>query len=155
MKKKKKDLGKLNRILAELKSNQLKLTAPRKLLVTTLIENHGPFGAETLHEEFLKTECDLATVYRTLASLEGAKIIKRCDFGDGVARYELVEVGAAHHHHHLVCTQCKKIEVIHHPCEVDHSIERLAKKRGFKEITHRLEFFGICPACQPGNDSLD
>jgi Fur family ferric uptake transcriptional regulator len=147
MPKKKAEHGKLENVFAELKRNKLKLTEPRKLIVEALFENHGPFGAEDLHEKFLKEECDLATVYRTLASLEQAKVINRCDFGDGVARYELLDIDESHHHHHLICTGCKKIEVIDH-CEVDHSIDRFAKKRGFKEVSHRLEFFGICPNCQ-------
>jgi Fe2+ or Zn2+ uptake regulation protein len=26
--------------------------------------------------------------------------------------------------------------------------ERIAEKNGFKSITHKLEFFGLCPECQ-------
>ena len=147
MSKKKNDSVKLQNLYDELKKNKLKLTTPRKLIVEALFENHGPFGAEDLHEKYLKTECDLATVYRTLASLEQAKVINRCDFGDGVARYELLDLESPHHHHHLICTGCKKVEVIDH-CEIEPSVERFAKKRGFKEISHRLEFFGLCPKCQ-------
>jgi Fe2+ or Zn2+ uptake regulation protein len=150
MSKKKADAGKreaLEALFKELKRNKLKLTEPRKLIVAALFENHGPFGAEDLHEKFLKNECDLATVYRTLTSLEQAKVINRCDFGDGVARYELAEHDHGHHHHHLICNDCKKVEVIDH-CEIDQTIDRFAKKRGYKEISHRLEFFGVCPTCQ-------
>jgi Fe2+ or Zn2+ uptake regulation protein len=147
MAKKKTDSAKLLSLYDELKKNKLKLTEPRKLIVEALFENHGPFGAEELHEKFLKTECDLATVYRTLTSLELAKVLNRCDFGDGVARYELIDLEHAHHHHHLVCTKCKKVEVIEN-CEIENTIDRFAKKRGFKEVSHRLEFFGLCPKCQ-------
>jgi Fur family ferric uptake transcriptional regulator len=147
MTKRKTDPEKLELVFQEMKKNKLKLTEPRKLIVEVLFENHGPFGAEDLHDKYLKRDCDLATVYRTLTSLEQAKVIKRCDFGDGVARYELLDHEGNHHHHHLVCTGCKKIEVVDH-CDVDHSIDRFAKKRGFKEISHSLEFFGVCPECQ-------
>lgn len=147
MAKKKTNTAQLLNLYSELKKNKLKLTEARKLIVEILFENHGPFGAEELHERFLKTECDLATVYRTLTSLDLAKVIQRCDFGDGVARYELVDQQDKHHHHHLVCKGCKKIEVIDH-CEMGNTIDRFAKKRGFKEISHRLEFFGLCPKCQ-------
>ncbi len=147
MSKKKADSSaELEKVYASLKQNHLKLTTPRKLIVEVLVENHGPFSAEDLQKKYLKSECDLATVYRTLTSLEQAKVIKRCDFGDGVARYELVH-DAAHHHHHLICTGCKKVEIIDQ-CEIDHVVDKLAKKRGFTELSHSLEFFGLCPKCQ-------
>ena len=76
MAKKKTDPAKLLSLYDQLKKNKLKLTEPRKLIVEVLFENHGPFGAEELHEKFLKLDCDLATVYRTLTSLELAKVIR-------------------------------------------------------------------------------
>ena len=51
-----------------------------------------------------------------------------------------------HHHHHLICRICQKVETLD-LCVVD-ALERLVKQRGYAEITHQLEFFGICPDCQ-------
>ena len=74
-------------------------------------------------------------------------MIRRCEFGDGIARYELAESDLNHHHHHMICNQCKKVEVLD-LAHVEESIDRAAKKSGFKGISHILEFFGICPDCQ-------
>ncbi len=132
-------------LYARLKESGLKLTSSRKVVLNTFLKHHGPFGAEELHKKFLSKQCDLTTVYRILSSLEEVSLIARCDLGDGIARYELIHED--HHHHHLICTDCKKLEVIE-DCKVDESFERIGKKRGFKNLSHRLEFFGICPECQ-------
>jgi Fe2+ or Zn2+ uptake regulation protein len=31
------------------------------------------------------------------------------------------------------------------PAEIE---QRIASENGFQAVTHRLEFFGICPGCQ-------
>ena len=137
----------LEKVFLELKKNHLKLTEPRKVIIEALHENHGPFSVEEIHQRFAKTSCDLATVYRTVTSLENARLLKRCEFGDGIARYEWLDQDAAHHHHHLICIECKKVELVEE-CELESSMDRVAKKRGFKNVSHLLEFFGVCPTCQ-------
>ena len=77
------------------------------------------------------------------AALEGAGIVRRCDFGDGIYRYEY-NIGEMHHHH-IVCRSCHKVEVLDF-CVVD-VLERMAKKRGYTRLTHTLELFGLCPDC--------
>ena len=136
----------LEDLILRLKKNNLKLTPPRKLILEILSKNHGPFSAEDIQKKFTKKNCDLVTVYRTLTSLEEAKIVQRCEFGDGIARYELSDSEESHHHH-LICKECKKVEVID-TCELENSINSFAQKKGFTNITHQLEFFGTCLDCQ-------
>ncbi len=91
--------------------------------------------------------CDLATIYRAMHLLEEMGMVKRFDFGDGTARFELVGEGNDGHHHHLVCTGCAEVVEIEEcfPSEIETGI---AAANGFKNVTHKLEFFGLCPACQ-------
>lgn len=133
-------------VLSDLKKSKLKITAPRKAILQTLLENHGPFSAEEIHQKITKKICDLATVYRCLASLEKARLIRRCGFGDGATRYELSDRDKQHHHHHVICTECKRVEVLD-DCQLG-EIDRFARKRGFSGVTHNLEFFGVCPTCK-------
>ena len=135
----------LSSVLDDLRKSHLRITEPRKAILLALLEHHGPFTAEELHKRFTKKICDLATIYRCVSSLVEAGIIKRCEFGDRSARYELSERNR-HHHHHVICTECKKIEVLD-DCELD-EIDRFARKRGFSGVSHSLEFFGVCPACK-------
>lgn len=135
----------LEKLLEELKKSHLRVTEPRIAILRVLLEEHGPFTAEEIHKCIPKKMCDLATIYRTLASLEKTGIIRRCEFGDGSARYELSE-HENHHHHHVICKVCKAVEVLD-DCELN-ELAQYAQKRGFTEVTHSLEFFGVCPNCQ-------
>lgn len=91
--------------------------------------------------------CDLATIYRGTHLLEQMGMVKRFDFGDGAARFELIGEGDDGHHHHLICTQCTKVVEIKE-CALRKIDARIAAANGFAAVTHRLEFFGICPRCQ-------
>jgi Fur family ferric uptake transcriptional regulator len=135
----------LESALSRLKESGLKLTEPRKAILTTLIHDHGPFTAEQIHKRISRRVCDLATIYRCLTSLEDAQILRRCEFGDGSARYEMAEPGLQHHHH-VVCNKCKKVEIVD-DSEIE-DIDRFARKRGYANVSHNLEFFGLCPSCK-------
>jgi Fe2+ or Zn2+ uptake regulation protein len=134
----------LEEVLGALKKSSLKLTGPRRAILEALVEKHGPFTAEEIHKNITRRVCDLATVYRSMSSLEEAGILRRCEFGDGTARYELAEAGA--HHHHVVCKSCKQIEIVDDQ-ELE-EIDRFARKKGYSDVSHVLEFFGICPNCR-------
>ena len=130
-------------VLSDLKKHRLKLTEPRRAILQALIDSHGPFTAEEIFKIITKRVCDVATVYRCVTSLEEAGILRRCEFGDGIARYELA---GATHHHHIICNECKRIEIVEDD-ELE-KIDSFARKRGFSDISHTLEFFGICPKCK-------
>jgi Fur family ferric uptake transcriptional regulator len=131
---------------ALLKSHNLKQTSPRLGLIGILMEEHGPFTIDDLHIK-LKTITadvpDLATVYRTLTRFEELEIVNRCDFGDGTLRYELAHHD--HHHHHIVCLSCRSVTPLAH-CTIDLETV-LPPDHGFARVSHKLEFFGICPQC--------
>ncbi len=131
--------------VALMKQANLRVTEPRKAILGVLLDKHGPFTVEELHKRVSKMGCDQATVYRCAGSLEKAGLIRRCEFGDGTARYELVG-RENHHHHHVICKDCKKIEILD-DCELD-EIDRFARRKGFAEVSHSLEFFGVCASCQ-------
>jgi Fur family ferric uptake transcriptional regulator len=94
-------------------------------------------------------DCDLATVYRSLHLLESMGMVKRFDLGGGVARFELLAEGDDGHHHHLVCTECGNVvELPDCSTSISEIEESIAMKHGFKRVTHKLEFFGVCTDCQ-------
>lgn len=134
----------LEQAVAELKNVGLRVTAPRRAILKVLIESHGPFTVEEIHLKISKRLCDQATVYRCLTSLVDVGMARRCEFGDGSARFELAEDGE--HHHHIVCKLCKRVEIIDDD-EIE-KIDQFARRRGFSDVSHILEFFGTCPQCQ-------
>ena len=133
-------------VTGQIKARSLKMTGPREAILEVMRRLARPLTTREVQAE-LNQECDLATIYRCMHMLESLQLAKRFDFGDGVARYELLHCDAHAHHHHLICTECSAIVEIEDcfPAELE---ERVAEGSGFKRITHKLEFFGTCPKCQ-------
>jgi Fur family ferric uptake transcriptional regulator len=136
--------GTTEEAIVRLEQSPLRHTKTREAILEVMVKRHGPFSAEELKDAVKGQKLDTVTVYRTLASFEQAGLVRRCDFGDGVSRYEFQ---CEHeHHHHIICRSCRKIENID-DCTIQ-ELEQMVKKKGFAEITHTLEFFGICKACR-------
>jgi len=124
-----------------------KITGPRRAILEILSKHPHPLTNREILGAMPRRQCDLATIYRAMHLLQAVGMVKQFDFGDGVARFELVGQGVAAHHHHLVCTRCAHVVEIEE-CFSDEVEKRIAAKNRFKAVTHKLEFFGICPDCQ-------
>lgn len=72
-------------------------------------------------------------------------LVCRVRLEDGSPRYRLR--AAAHHHHHLVCTGCGSVEDFS-DCGVDAVSKTLAGRTKYEIQGHRLELYGLCPACR-------
>jgi len=131
----------------KLRAKSRKITGPRQAILEVLRRRRHPMSSKEIFAALPAGNSDLATVYRSMHLLEGMHMVKRYDLGDGVARYELLAEGDDGHHHHLVCTRCSAVVEIEE-CFTRELEEKVAERNGFKAITHRLEFFGICPQCQ-------
>jgi len=134
-------------IHAKLRQESRKVTGPRRAILRVLEQEARPLTNKEIFQALPKGHCDLATVYRSVQMLERLGVVKRFHFGEGAARYALMEEGCNEHRHHLVCTCCTKIVEIGE-CIVRELEERVAARSKFKAVTHRLEFFGVCPECQ-------
>lgn len=137
----------LRELAARLKRRSCKFTGPRQLVIEILGQSMHPLSIREVFAQMKSRRCDLASVYRTVHLLEGLGLVKRFDFGDGVARYELLRAGRDGHHHHLICRQCALVIEVEE-CAANDLERRIASRSGFAAITHNLEFFGICPSCQ-------
>ena len=137
----------LTALTSRLRREAHKITGPRAAILEILRHHPHPLTNKEIFAELPKGECDLATIYRAMQLLEKLGMVKRFDFGDGAARFELVGEGDDGHHHHLICTQCAEVVEIAEcfPVEIEN---RIARANGFAAVTHRLEFFGLCPECQ-------
>lgn len=124
-----------------------KITGPRKAILEIMRKHPHPLTNREIMAAMPQAQCDLATIYRAMHLLEELGMVKKFDFGDGIARYELVGEDGAGHHHHLVCTRCAEVVEIEE-CFSKGMEKRIAAQNGFKAVTHKLEFFGICPDCQ-------
>lgn len=137
----------ISSLTSRLRREARKITGPRAAILEILRQHPHPLTNREIFDELPKGRCDLATIYRAMQMLEKLGMVRRFDFGDGAARFQLVEEGDASHHHHLICTECAEVVKIEEcfPAEIE---RRIASQNGFATVTHRLEFFGVCPACQ-------
>src|SRR5262252_5515520 len=99
----------VNRLAGQLRQQSRKVTGPRRAILKLLSVQKHPVSIRRIHELMSDSSCDLATVYRSMKMLDRLGMVKRFDFGDGVARYELNRHDDGGHHHHLICTGCAKV----------------------------------------------
>lgn len=133
-----------------------RLTMPRQTILDVLSGTTEHLSAEDIYHKVHSAypSIGLTTVYRTLELLVHAGLIHKFDFGDGRARYELVEDSKnTGHHHHLVCTQCGSIidydDFIVEEIELLKKTENgLSKKYNFEITDHLMQFCGLCARCQ-------
>ena len=132
------------------------MTVPRQEILRTLTEAKSHMSAEEIYLTVRKAypAVGLTTVYRTLELLVEMGVLRKFDFGDGRARYELsAGPGGEKHHHHLICSGCGKVidytDFIDEEKElIDKTQNALSKKYGFKINTHDIHFYGLCDKCK-------
>jgi Fe2+ or Zn2+ uptake regulation protein len=112
-------------------------------MLNILAEASRPLSAEEIHAAAGDGTLDLVTVYRSLGALDEAGILQRHPLERGRSLYALVSPG--HHHHHVICRRCGRIERLP-GCDTSR-LEAAARSKGFADLTHIMEIYGICPAC--------
>jgi Fur family ferric uptake transcriptional regulator len=132
-----------NDIAETLSSHNLKVTGTRKAVVDLIEKAKKPVDAQFLVENLQKKgDIDRATVFRILNVLTGHGILRKLEFGEGKARYELNKTD----HHHFICTSCGLVEDIS-DCNISELEEEISKKKKIHIERHSLEFFGLCDNC--------
>ena len=117
-----------------------------------LIEILARAGSPVALPDILRGRRGLAqsSVYRNLADLEQAGVVRRVMVDDEHGRYELTE-DLTEHHHHLICSNCGRVQDLPMPATFEHTMDRtldgLARQAGFAEVSHRLDLIGVCRDC--------
>ena len=134
-----------NKIVNKLKVNNHKLTPQRLAIVKILAHSEGHPSVEKIYENIRENfpTMSLATVYRNVMLLKSLDEVLELGFPDGSNRYD---GNKPEPHPHVVCVQCKTIIDPDLGTLKDMTAE-VADETGFKILTHRLDFFGICSDC--------
>jgi len=131
-----------------LKSNTLKFTKQRELILKFLYENDGHFTPEDIYmmlkKAYPQINIGIATVYRTLTLLEESDIVSSISFGVQGKKYEL---GLKKHHDHLICTSCGEI-IEFFDETIESQQEKIAKEFNFQMTDHTMKIVGLCEKCQ-------
>lgn len=125
----------------------MKVTQQRTQVLSVLLRNISPLTVDEIYKQLSPQDAsvDLVTIYRILKKFEDVLIVTRLEFGDGISRFELA-LESGHHHHHVVCRICQKVEVLH-LCDLEEQIKTV-EALGYGQLSHRLDFFGVCKSCQ-------
>jgi Fur family ferric uptake transcriptional regulator len=123
-----------------------RVTEPRRSVAALIADQDGHFTAAELIAAARARHLGVgrATIFRTLEILEEIGAVERLDLPSGDHAYVGCEPA---HHHHVVCSRCGRTD------EIDDSglrtvVRDVARQTGYRVDEHRLELFGLCPACQ-------
>ena len=130
-----------------IKDRGLRQSGPRDAVVSVFLRTEKHVSTQELFEIVKKKHKTVgyATVARTMKLLSQAGLCRAVDFGDGVQRYEH-EYGHEHHDH-LICTKCGRFVEIYSK-KLEKAQDELVKKHGYRQVSHRLQVYGICPKCK-------
>jgi len=141
----------------ELRREGYKLTPQRRGVIDILRRSSHHLSVDEIYLKVKKKypRIGLTTVYRTLEVLNKLGWVRKCDFGERKARYELAENFSENnkHHHHVVCIQCNKvIDYVDFVKEetrlMGNTEKKIARKYDFIIKGHNIKFYGICKNCQ-------
>lgn len=132
-----------------LRTKKLRVTPIRRAILEKLSKSEQPLSIDEIFSDLSRSSAvrglDLATLYRNVKSFEETGLIAAIDLGTGRNFYEFRHGGDSHHHHHVICESCQKIEHID-VCGIEAHL-RMLEKMGYKQVSHKLEFSGLCKAC--------
>jgi Fur family ferric uptake transcriptional regulator len=135
-----------------LASNGQRMTPKREAIVHILSSAVNPLTIAEIVTRSASEQLALAqsSVYRNLAVLEAADVVRKVVAVDEFGRFELSEVLSGHHHH-LLCTVCGQVEDVELDAEVEAELDRalatLAAARGYEIDHHRFDGVGRCRMC--------
>jgi Fe2+ or Zn2+ uptake regulation protein len=123
------------------------VTRGREEILRILEESPLPLTPRDIRDRFPDPKPDAATVYRNLAMLASAGLVRSVALHERSRRYEAAEPGT--HRHRVMCRSCGRIEAFAAgKCDLSRIEDDIRRKFGFRVTDHSLEFFGECPSCR-------
>ena len=133
--------AKLEEFKERIKASGLKITPQRVAVYKEMAQSSDHPCAEELYER-LKDKIEgisLTTVYRTLASLEKAGLVKRVPTLKDKIRYD----ARVEPHSHFVCVNCGKIVDLNYVPPTPQEVKELGEP-----LNCTLMCYGICKECR-------
>jgi len=125
-----------------------RITRQRRLIVETVFSHHDHFDAdelmEHLQELIAQRQVSRPTVYRTLAELVEAGLLRKMTLGGrGVFEHEY----GYPRHDHLYCQVCNRL-IEFQSDALERLRDRVARQHDFQVVGHRMFITGICSDCR-------
>ena len=142
-----KDSGqRLENILDKLRARDCRITPQRIAILKAFLNTDQHPSVEQVYGQ-VKADfptTSLATIYKTVSLLKEIGEILEISFADGRNRYD---GNKPYPHPHLICNRCNSI-IDPEVSQLEQMTAEVAKTTGYRILSHQVELFGICPACQ-------
>ena len=141
------DSLKIDWALDKLRKAQVRLTPVRERVLAFLARMPVPTTLQGIgSSEELANQFDDATVYRTLVLFVELEIVRQLQFQGRQTHFLLNTPGECFSF--LICRCCGSITRIPHGAAIHKLEHEMSALHGFTNMTHELELFRTCPACQ-------
>lgn len=129
-----------------IKTQGLRVTPERKLILIEIFERHDHFTADELAQSLKdkKLKIGRATVFRTLDLTQACGLVKKVRCDGPLVRYEHT-FGHAEHDH-MICDVCGKFIEFISP-ELKKAITKQVERCNFTPRSYQTVVFGICEIC--------
>ncbi len=129
----------------------IRMTRQRRLILEELrkLETHPT--ADELYVMLRKKmpRISLGTVYRNLEILSEEGVINKLDSAGNRMRFD----ASLHQHTHIRCICCGRIDDLPADVSIPDLDAAVCRKTGYKAVSYRLEYLGLCPACKKSKGS--
>ena len=136
----------LDYILTSFRGKGFRITPQRVAIIHYLLNTELHPSAEDIYKIIQKKYpmVSMATIYKTLNSLEKMGIVQELGFADGSTRYE----SNIEKHINVVCVHCGRIQDINDEASLSELESRVIKKSKYQILSRRFELYGYCSTCK-------
>jgi Fur family ferric uptake transcriptional regulator len=127
-----------------LHDQRLKFTPERAMILDAALRKESLFEPEQLAADLKKAgqRVSRATVYRTLAHLQDAGILKQVFFDNKQSYYEVL--AGRQTHDYLICVATGKV-IEFNSEKLRQLRDEICREHGFDPISHRFQIYGLSP----------
>jgi Fur family ferric uptake transcriptional regulator len=127
-----------------LHGQKLKFTPERAMILDAVLRKTGLFDADQLDDDLkvLGHRASRATMYRTLAHLQDAGIIKQVFFDNKQSYFEVIAGRRAYDY--LICVATGKV-IEFSSDKLRKLRDEIAREHGFDPLSHQFNIFGLSP----------
>lgn len=135
-----------------LKRRAHRVTTSRRIVLERVFERHDHFRADELAGDLSTgpNRVSRGTIYRTLALMVEAGLVREIRDADVHAHYE--HVFGHDHHEHMICRTCGAFGEFNDPV-IARRLDRVCRTENFRQTSHRIVVFGTCLQCRRRSDT--
>jgi Fe2+ or Zn2+ uptake regulation protein len=136
-----------DKVVDLLRREGLRITKNRLGILAVLFEAKAPMTLQEIQSAAGRhgASPDYATVFRMILLMEKLRLVHKVNLQRSCSYYELSD--PRKHYDHLVCRECGEVVLIDIPCPIGNAEKTIARQYGFRDLSHSLEFFGVCSNC--------